>query len=472
MRIDKDVKVGLFVLFGLVLAALVVFLIGDERRIFSRSVELHTTFLDVQGLKAGSPVEMGGVRIGQVGRVAHGEDPEDTQVHVHLDIVREVMGRLRENHVVRIVGKGLLGDKMVVITPRTWDECDREPECRARHVPRPSFAECAERSACLERLVGEVTLEACWAQEACREGLAVSSLGECQARDGCRKGLATVQAWDACMASETCRRQLPYRRASAFPPLGDPLGADVTEIASVEPDDIMARVDAFAAEAESTMRVARGAIEEFHGVAADLRSDQLPSIDRTADSLAEVLDAVNHGTGYPARFLHDPDESERISRTIQNLDLLSVELRGTLAEVRGAVRQVRTGPGFAHDMLYGHGFRKEIGSFGEAANELALSLRGIREGDSFAHDVLYGGKTDGSDALRNVSLMTADLRDIVRDLKKGKGTLGALLVDPSIYEDLKRVIGNVERNNVLRALVRYSLKNDQAPPAATVTGTP
>ena len=56
------------------------------------------------------------------------------------------------------------------------------------------------------------------------------------------------------------------------------------------------------------------------------------------------------------------------------------------------------------------------------------------------------------------------LRDIVRGVKQGKGTVGALLVDPSIYEDLKRVLGNVERNSVLRALVRYSIRRDEQAP--------
>jgi phospholipid/cholesterol/gamma-HCH transport system substrate-binding protein len=33
---------------------------------------------------------------------------------------------------------------------------------------------------------------------------------------------------------------------------------------------------------------------------------------------------------------------------------------------------------------------------------------------------------------------------------------------------MKVVLGNVRRNDVLRALVRYSIKQDEAPPAAAV----
>jgi phospholipid/cholesterol/gamma-HCH transport system substrate-binding protein len=64
--------------------------------------------------------------------------------------------------------------------------------------------------------------------------------------------------------------------------------------------------------------------------------------------------------------------------------------------------------------------------------------------------------------------MSGDLKHIVANVKAGKGTLGALLVDPSVYEDLKVVLGNVERNKALRALVRYSIRRDGAQPGVEV----
>jgi phospholipid/cholesterol/gamma-HCH transport system substrate-binding protein len=181
-----------------------------------------------------------------------------------------------------------------------------------------------------------------------------------------------------------------------------------------------------------------------------------------------VLTHVAEGEGYPNRFLTDPREAERISRTLDNLDKSSAELNGLLGELRLSVRRVRTGPGFAHDIIYGPGPTKEMAQVGTAAEEVATTLREIRQSESFAHDVLFGGPSDGSDALSDVREITADVRDIVRGVKQGKGTIGALLVDPSVYEDLKRVLGNVERNDVLRALVRYSIKQDQKPPTVKV----
>jgi len=66
MVIRREVKVGAFVLAGLIVVGIVVFMIGDERQMFERKVEFQSVFEDVQGLTRGSPVRMGGVSVGSV----------------------------------------------------------------------------------------------------------------------------------------------------------------------------------------------------------------------------------------------------------------------------------------------------------------------------------------------------------------------------------------------------------------------
>jgi phospholipid/cholesterol/gamma-HCH transport system substrate-binding protein len=363
MLAKNDVKVGLFVLLGIVLAGLVIFLIGDERRFFDRSVEFKTNFENVQGLKPGAPVRMGGVRVGQVNSVSYSEDIEDPRIQVSLRVVQEAAGRIREDAKVKIDNKGFLGDKMVTI------------------------------------------------------------LGG--------KGKGVIKP-------------------------GGHIPGD-------EPDDFVARVDKMAGNAERAMK-------DVSRVAENLANEELHrDLRESMRGLSVMLKQVTEGEGYPNRFLNNPAEADRISRTIDSFDRSAGELAATLSELRVVMRRVRTGPGFAHDVIYGDGPSREIAQFGKAADEVAMTLKGIREGDGFAHDVLFGGdKTGTGDALSNVTEMTGDLRDIVKGLKQGKGTLGALLVDPSVYEDVKKLVGDVERNNVLRALVRYSIKSGDKKPSVNV----
>src|SRR5262245_41629832 len=115
MRV-RDLKVGIFVLLGLLFSGAVVFLIGDERRLFASSVEFTARFSDVQGLKSGAPIRMGGIDIGHVSYVGYGDDAQDTTIYVTLDIVGKEAGRIRTDSIAKVASKGLLGDKMIEIT--------------------------------------------------------------------------------------------------------------------------------------------------------------------------------------------------------------------------------------------------------------------------------------------------------------------------------------------------------------------
>ncbi|MFZ5889608.1 MAG: MlaD family protein [Myxococcota bacterium] len=116
MKFGREFKVGVFVLAGFMVMALVIFLIGEERHIFGSKESYYTVFSDVQGLRRGSPVRMGGVDIGTVSEVAYGADAKDARIFVHMTIVAAEARRIGTDSVASIEGKGLLGDKMIVIT--------------------------------------------------------------------------------------------------------------------------------------------------------------------------------------------------------------------------------------------------------------------------------------------------------------------------------------------------------------------
>jgi phospholipid/cholesterol/gamma-HCH transport system substrate-binding protein len=228
-------------------------------------------------------------------------------------------------------------------------------------------------------------------------------------------------------------------------------------IPSLKQRGIMAQIEGIGAKADSVL----GNLEKTSGTFAEqaFRDDVQISV----RSVRSVLENLDKGEGYVPRLLRDPEESERLSKLVTNLEKTSQQLTQVLQQVDKAVGQVHKGPGFAHDVLYGAEGTKTIEQIGQAADEVRATLLAIREGDGIAKTLLFGGPQD-DDTERMVADLTAisaDLRVLVRDVREGKGTLGALVADPSVYEDLKVLLGNVQRNEVLRALVRYSIKRDE-----------
>jgi phospholipid/cholesterol/gamma-HCH transport system substrate-binding protein len=208
-------------------------------------------------------------------------------------------------------------------------------------------------------------------------------------------------------------------------------------------------------------------LETLSGSLAEsgFRSDLKESI----SSMSVLLKDMSQGNGYVHRLMSDPAEAERFSHAIATFDRAATELQQTLAETRKVVTQINQGPGFLHEMTYGQQGSDAVAKFGNAAGELATTLKGVREGNGLAHSLLYGGDEESQRISANLGAMSQDLRQIVADLRAGKGTLGALLVDPSLYEDVKGVVGNVKRNDALRALVRYSIKQDEKRPEVQVS---
>ena len=65
MRVNH-ITVGLFVVVGIALFAVGIFLIGSERKVFSKHLELYTKFANVTGVSKGTKVRVAGLDAGEV----------------------------------------------------------------------------------------------------------------------------------------------------------------------------------------------------------------------------------------------------------------------------------------------------------------------------------------------------------------------------------------------------------------------
>ena len=59
---------------------------------------------------------MGGIDVGAVSKIAYSDDANDPKLYVTFSVVENEARRIRGDSVATIEAKGLLGDKMVVIT--------------------------------------------------------------------------------------------------------------------------------------------------------------------------------------------------------------------------------------------------------------------------------------------------------------------------------------------------------------------
>jgi phospholipid/cholesterol/gamma-HCH transport system substrate-binding protein len=124
-----QLRVGLLVLLAGALTLAVILTISGDISLFKNTITIRTKLPQVDGLRPGTEVRLAGVYIGQVSEVillpvAQNADQRIQSVEIVMKINKEINGvpaekRIRSDSVVKLGSIGLLGDKVIDITPGT-----------------------------------------------------------------------------------------------------------------------------------------------------------------------------------------------------------------------------------------------------------------------------------------------------------------------------------------------------------------
>jgi phospholipid/cholesterol/gamma-HCH transport system substrate-binding protein len=115
-RYALQLRIGAFILASLFVFFAIVYLLGARARYFESKYELVAEFTEVGGLIEGATVRVAGVQIGRVTSVVLSPDPGG-KVRVTMTVARRFHERIRQDSEARIATQGLLGDKIVDVTP-------------------------------------------------------------------------------------------------------------------------------------------------------------------------------------------------------------------------------------------------------------------------------------------------------------------------------------------------------------------
>jgi phospholipid/cholesterol/gamma-HCH transport system substrate-binding protein len=164
------------------------------------------------------------------------------------------------------------------------------------------------------------------------------------------------------------------------------------------------------------------------------------------------------------------------------------EFRDSVVHLHALLHATEKGHGLAHALFYD---KRTADDLGKLSTNLARLSDHVDRGVQSINSVLASTDGEGKQLLNNVSRAarkvgetadevqrshvianldraSADLSTMTGYMKSGRGTLGALVMDPTIYEQLVTVLGGVGRSRILRALVRYAISRDDEKTTARV----
>lgn len=107
-------KLGIFIFIGSTLLVIGIFLLGNKEALFRPTFTVKAYFKNIEGLRNGAPVRLGGIDVGSVKNI---EIVKDTtgKVEVSMRLHNEIQRFIRKDTRASIETEGLVGNKVVIL---------------------------------------------------------------------------------------------------------------------------------------------------------------------------------------------------------------------------------------------------------------------------------------------------------------------------------------------------------------------
>jgi phospholipid/cholesterol/gamma-HCH transport system substrate-binding protein len=191
-----------------------------------------------------------------------------------------------------------------------------------------------------------------------------------------------------------------------------------------------------------------------------LTPETFTNIADATQSMAEVFSAIKSEKGFINKLIYSEQDGKKLMDSIN----------ATSRDLSAIVSEVKSGKGVLHALVYDDSGNRAVSelitasqSVSRASSSLADVLNAARDGKGLLHDVLYTEVEPGAVAKRleeiliSLSQSASSLKIATSAMADGTGTLGALLVDPRLYDNLIEITDGAKRSFILRQAVRSSL---------------
>ncbi len=135
-------------------------------------------------------------------------------------------------------------------------------------------------------------------------------------------------------------------------------------------------------------------------------------------------------------------------------------LAESIADVSQIVEEIQTGDGLLHSLIYDRYAGGGVESIERSLATLEGILAEVARGDGLLHTLIYEPVGEPN-PITEVAQAADNMNSILEKLDRGEGTLGRLLTDPTLYEDVKVLIGGAQRSFVVRSLVRMAADGEE-----------
>ena len=190
-----------------------------------------------------------------------------------------------------------------------------------------------------------------------------------------------------------------------------------------------------------------------------LSSDQTKRAVQGFIANAETISQqIADGEGVVGGLVSDPEYKEDFAATPKSVKQSAASLAQTMERVDRQIDPALAALRGAASSL------GELSDLAKDPNNPALVSRLFNDA-KLAEDISTA-IADASGAIESTKATLEEVQGLVaevsRSITAGEGTLGKLIKDPKAYDDLVKALGNIERNAVVKKLIRFMYEQDEA----------
>jgi phospholipid/cholesterol/gamma-HCH transport system substrate-binding protein len=116
---NEKLKLGIFVIMGLILLVVAIYFIGNRQNMFVKTFTISANFNNVNGLIQGNNVRYSGINIGTVKTISM---INDSTINVNMVIEEKMVEHIKKDAIATIGTDGLVGNMIVNIIPGNGNE--------------------------------------------------------------------------------------------------------------------------------------------------------------------------------------------------------------------------------------------------------------------------------------------------------------------------------------------------------------
>ncbi|NNL86350.1 MAG: hypothetical protein HKP27_11885, partial [Myxococcales bacterium] len=160
---------------------------------------------------------------------------------------------------------------------------------------------------------------------------------------------------------------------------------------------------------------------------------------------------------------------DNIARLAENVNEAVLQFQGqmgtariadSLASIYTIIEEVRSGEGLLHSLIYDSYEGSGVESIERSLATFEGILQQIADGDGLLHSLIYDSKDD-QEFLSEATIAGRRLNRILEKIDTGTGSLGLLVNDPALYEDMRALLGGAQDSFVVRSLIKLSTEEDE-----------